>query len=85
MHDYIAERALEEAKYILNAKSTIRDTARVFGVSKSTTHRDLVERLWEVNSVVADQVRGVLDINFTERTIRGGIATALKWKGDGCQ
>lgn len=78
-HDYIVERSLEEAKYIIACKSTVRDAAKIFGVSKSTVHKDVVERLPKINPNIASQVRDVLDINTIERTIRGGRATKMKY------
>lgn len=74
MHDYIEERALEIAKYIVSAKTTARDAARIFGVSKSTVHKDVTERLPRINRVVALQVREILDTNFSEKAVRGGRA-----------
>jgi putative DeoR family transcriptional regulator (stage III sporulation protein D) len=79
MHDYIEERALEEAKYIISAKTTVRDAAKIFGVSKSTVHKDVTERLPRINKAVALQVRDVLNINIEERHLRGGRATKLKY------
>lgn len=61
-------------------KSTVRETARVFGISKSTVHKDVVERLPQFNKPLADMVRRVLEENKSERHIRGGIATKNKYK-----
>jgi putative DeoR family transcriptional regulator (stage III sporulation protein D) len=84
MNDYIEERALEEAKYIVNAKCTVRDAAKIFGVSKSTVHKDVTERLPRINPVVALQVKDILDYNFEDKHLRGGRATKMKY-GRGVQ
>ncbi|MDD6771547.1 MAG: sporulation transcriptional regulator SpoIIID [Inconstantimicrobium porci] len=80
MKDYIEERVLDVAKYIINSKSTIRKTAKVFGVSKSTIHKDMTERLPQINPIIAKEAKSVLDLNKAERHIRGGKATKLKYK-----
>ncbi|KNF09703.1 stage III sporulation protein D [Gottschalkia purinilytica] len=80
MKDYIEERALEIAKYIINEKATVRQTANIFGVSKSTVHKDVTERLPKINPLMAGKVKSVLDMNKAERHIRGGKATKLKYK-----
>ncbi len=80
MKDYIEERALEIAKYIINENATVRQTAMVFGVSKSTVHKDVTERLPKINPLVANNVKKVLDMNKAERHIRGGKATKMKYK-----
>lgn len=80
MKDYIEERALEIAKYIINSKTTVRDAAKIFGVSKSTVHKDVTERLPRINPAVAMQVKEVMDKNKAERHIRGGRATKLKYQ-----
>lgn len=80
MKDYIEERVLEVANYIINSKATIRKTAKVFGVSKSTIHKDMTERLPKINPQVADQAKNILDFNKAERHIRGGKATKMKYK-----
>ncbi|MCT4593941.1 MAG: sporulation transcriptional regulator SpoIIID [Anaeromicrobium sp.] len=80
MKDYIEERAIEIAKYIINEKATVRQTARVFGVSKSTVHKDVTERLPKINPRVANQVKIILDKNKAERHIRGGKATRMKYR-----
>ena len=81
MKEYIEERAIEIAYYIIEHKATVRQTARQFGVSKSTIHKDVTERLLTVNPSLAAEVRKVLDVNKSERHIRGGIATRKKYKG----
>jgi putative DeoR family transcriptional regulator (stage III sporulation protein D) len=78
--DYIEERALEIAKYIISEKATVRQAASVFGVSKSTVHKDVTERLPRINPLIADMVKKVLETNKAERHIRGGKATKMKYK-----
>ena len=78
--DYIENRVLDVAKYIIDSKSTIRKTAKIFGVSKSTIHKDMTERLPLINPQIAEQAKIVLDINKSERHIRGGKATKMKYK-----
>jgi len=78
--DYIEERALEIAKYIISEKATVRQAASVFGVSKSTVHKDVTERLPKINPLIASMVKQVLEQNKAERHIRGGKATKLKYK-----
>lgn len=80
MKDYIEERVLEVANFIIDSKATIRKTAKVFGVSKSTIHKDMTERLPKINPSVAKEAKLILDLNKSERHIRGGKATKLKYK-----
>ncbi|GAA0744349.1 sporulation transcriptional regulator SpoIIID [Clostridium oceanicum] len=80
MKDYIEERVLEVAKYIIDSKATIRRTAKVFGVSKSTIHKDMTERLPKINPQIAEEAKEILDYNKAERHIRGGEATKMKYK-----
>ena len=80
MKDYIEERALEIAKYILDEGATVRQAAGEFGVSKSTVHKDVTERLPRINPLIAAMVKNVLETNKAERHIRGGKATKLKYK-----
>lgn len=80
MKDYIEERAVEIANYIIETKATVRQTAKKFGVSKSTVHKDVTERLEHINPSLASQARVVLDINKSERHIRGGLATREKYQ-----
>lgn len=80
MKDYIEERVLEVAKYIIDSKATIRKTAKVFGVSKSTIHKDMTERLPKINPQIATEAKYILDFNKAERHIRGGKATKMKYK-----
>ena len=79
MKDYIEERVLEVAQYILDSKATIRKTAKVFGVSKSTIHKDMTERLPKINPLIAEQTQLILELNKSERHIRGGNATQKKY------
>ena len=80
MKDYIEERVLEVANYIISSKATIRKTAKVFGVSKSTIHKDMTERLPKINPQIANEAKIIMDYNKSERHIRGGKATKLKYK-----
>ena len=75
----IEKRAIELAHYIINSKDTVRGAASKFGVSKSTVHKDLSERLLKINPALAKDVRKILDKNKAERHIRGGMATKLKY------
>ncbi|MCI6691490.1 MULTISPECIES: sporulation transcriptional regulator SpoIIID [unclassified Clostridium] len=83
MKDYIEERVLEVAKYIIESKDTIRKTAKVFGVSKSTIHKDMTERLPKINPTIAKETHSILELNKAERHIRGGNATKIKYKTAG--
>ena len=76
----IEERAIELAHYIINSKDTVRGAAKQFGVSKSTVHKDVSERLKKINPNLAGQVRIILDENKAERNIRGGMATKIKYR-----
>ena len=75
----IDERAIELAQYIIDSKDTVRGTAKKFGISKSTVHKDVSERLKKINPRLAMQVRIILDENKAEGHIRGGMATKLKY------
>ena len=79
MKDYIEERAISIANYIIDNNATVRQTAKKFGISKSTVHKDVAERLLHINPSLARQARVVLDINKSERHIRGGMATKEKY------
>ena len=79
MKDYIEERAIEIAQYIIETQATVRQTAKKFGISKSTVHKDCAERLKTINPSLAIEVRKVLDVNKQERHIRGGLATKEKY------
>ena len=80
VRSYIEERAVIVAKYILEKNTTVRQTAKTFGVSKSTIHKDVTERLEEINPSLALEVKRVLEKNKSERHIRGGMATKLKYE-----
>ena len=80
MRDYIMQRALSAAEYTLHNRSTVRETAKVLKVSKSTVHKDLTERLPKIDPQLASKVRGVLMANKAERHIRGGEATKLLFR-----
>ena len=79
--DYINQRVIESAIYFINNEATVRETAKQFGVSKSTIHRDLTERLQRINPALYEQVNSILEKNRQERHMRGGIATKEKFKG----
>jgi len=79
LREYIWRRALEVSEYIIQTRSTVRETAKVFGVSKSTVHKDVSERLPRIDSLLAKRVKKVLDFNKAERHIRGGLATRNKY------
>lgn len=79
MRDYIAKRVILLANYMIDTKATVRQTAKEFGVSKSTVHKDISERLPMLNRALSDRAKAVLDENKAERHIRGGIATKNKF------
>lgn len=76
----IEERAVKLAQYIIDTKDTVRGAAKKFGVSKSTVHKDVSQRLLNINYTLAMEVRKVLDENKAERHIRGGMATKMKYR-----
>ncbi|MDK2816610.1 MAG: putative DeoR family transcriptional regulator, stage sporulation protein [Moorella sp. (in: firmicutes)] len=80
MQDYIQERVLQIAAYIVEYRCTVRQAATVFNVSKSTVHKDVTERLSRLNNNLAREVRAVLNANKAERHLRGGEATRKKYK-----
>ena len=82
MTDTIGKRACQLAVYMIETGATVRAAARHFGISKSTVHKDLSQRLPQYNHALYTQVREVLDINKQERHIRGGMATRRKYKGE---
>ena len=84
MKDYIEERAIEIGKYIVDYHATVRQTAKRFGISKSTVHKDATERLVKINPLLAKEAREILDINKSERHIRGGKATREKYRKHSC-
>lgn len=79
MKEHIEERTVKLAEYIIENKATVRMTAKKFGISKSTVHKDITERLLHINTALATQARAVLDENKAERHIRGGLATKNKY------
>jgi len=79
LKDYIEQRAIEIANYIIQYNATVRQTAKQFGISKSTVHKDVTDRLMQINPTIARQARCVLDVNKSERHIRGGLATREKY------
>ena len=80
MKDYIEERVLELAHYIIDTGATVRAAAKKFRVSKSTVHKDVTERLLEINPGLASEVKDVLENNKAERHLRGGMATKEKYQ-----
>ena len=80
MKDYIEERVLELARYIIETQATVRSAAQKFRVSKSTVHKDITERLLEINPALAADVKLILENNKAERHIRGGNATKKKYQ-----
>ena len=80
MEDTIEDRACKLAVYIIETGATIRNTAQHFGISKSTVHKDLSQKLPQYNNSLYKQVRKVLDINKAQRHIRGGLATKIKYQ-----
>lgn len=81
MEAYIESRVLETAAYIVETGATVRTAAKEFGVSKSTVHKDMTERLKHLDRALAKDVAAVLETNKEERHIRGGYATYLKYRG----
>jgi len=76
---YIEKRAVEVANFIIRENATVRETAKRFGISKSTIHKDVTERLLKINPKLAQEARKVLEVNKSERHIRGGLATKEKY------
>lgn len=81
MYTNIEQRACDLAVFIIENKATVRTAAKHFGISKSTVHKDLTERLPRLNPSLYKQVRQLLDINKAERHLRGGLATRRKYRG----
>ncbi|MEG1520166.1 MAG: sporulation transcriptional regulator SpoIIID [Clostridia bacterium] len=79
MKEYIIERVLEIANYILTTGDTVRGAAKKFAVSKSTVHKDVTERLKEIDKPLYKDVRKVVNVNLAQRHIRGGLATRQKY------
>ena len=82
LREDIERRAAELALYIIENGATVRDAAKHFGISKSTVHKDLTDRLQRVNGQLYAQARAVLEQNKAERHLRGGEATRKKYRGD---
>jgi putative DeoR family transcriptional regulator, stage III sporulation protein D len=82
VHDYIKERTIKIGKYIVETRKTVRVIAKEFGVSKSTVHKDLTERLPELNPELANEVKEILDYHKSIRHLRGGEATKQKYRKD---
>lgn len=80
MKSHIEQRVIVISKYILEKETTVRQAAKVFGISKSTVHKDITERLEEINPLLAKDVKLILEKNKSERHIRGGMATKLKYQ-----
>lgn len=80
MTDTIEKRACELAVYMIETGATVRAAARHFGISKSTVHKDLTQRLKQCNLILYTQVRQILEVNKQERHIRGGMATKAKYE-----
>ena len=80
MKDYIEDRVLEIAQYIIDNNATVRSAAKVFNVSKSTVHKDVHERLAKLNRDMYKRCSTVLEKNKAERHIRGGLATREKYR-----
>lgn len=81
MQEYIRRRVMDVSNYILESSATVRQTAQVFDVSKSTVHKDVTERLPSIDGKLAFKVRNILEFNKAERHIRGGEATRKKYRG----
>ena len=82
MTDHIGERACQLAVYMIENRATVRAAAKKFGISKSTVHKDLSQRLPQYNKDLYEQVKVILDTNKAQRHIRGGLATRKKYKGE---
>ncbi|GAA5346594.1 putative DeoR family transcriptional regulator (stage III sporulation protein D) [Planifilum fimeticola] len=80
MHDYIKERTIKIGRYFVETQHTVRAIAKEFGVSKSTVHKDLTERLPEINPELANKVKEILEYHKSIRHLRGGEATRIKYK-----
>ena len=80
MKEHIEERVVSIAQYIIENKTTVREAAKKFGISKSTVHKDVTERLSMINKSLYIDTRKILDKNKAERHLRGGLATRLKHK-----
>ena len=79
MKEYIIRRVIDVSNYIVETGFTVRETAKVFKISKSTVHKDCTERLFDIDKNLYKKVKRVLNINLSERHIRGGEATKIKY------
>ncbi|KUG05311.1 stage iii sporulation protein d [hydrocarbon metagenome] len=79
MQNYIRKRAVKIANHIIKTSNTVRQTAEIFGISKSTVHKDVSERLPRIDVKLAEEVKEILEKNKAERHIRGGEATRQKY------
>lgn len=79
MKDSADIRAMELGEYIVKNKATVRSAAKVFGISKSTVHTDVTVKLEQLDPILFEKVRQVLDVNKAQRHIRGGMATREKY------
>lgn len=82
MTDTIEQRACELAVYMIETGATVRAAALHFGISKSTVHKDLTQRLQQIDPGLYSAVRSILDKNKAQRHIRGGMATRRKYRGE---
>ena len=82
MKEDLNKRACQLAVYIIETGATVRSAAAAFGISKSTVHKDLTQRLEQYNKALYAQVRQILELNKQERHIRGGMATRRKYRGE---
>lgn len=82
MQEYIQNRVLEIGNYIVEHAATVRSAAKKFGISKSTVHKDVTDRLYQLNRSLYASVSKVLEQNKCERHLRGGMATRRKYKGE---
>lgn len=80
MNDMTQLRAVEIGEYIVKNQTTVRVAAKAFGISKSTVHMDVTDKLEKIDPMLFRRVRGVLDVNKAQRHIRGGLATREKYK-----
>lgn len=78
----ITKRVLEEAQYIIDTNKTIRETARIFKVSKSTVHKDIKERLTHINKELSNEIEKILKYHIDIRHIRGGESTRKKYQNN---
>jgi putative DeoR family transcriptional regulator (stage III sporulation protein D) len=79
-YDFLKDRVLEGANYIVKNRTTVRETAKMLRVSKSTVHHDMIKKLPKINPYLAKEVREILEQNKAERHLRGGISTKRLWE-----